>query len=259
VLSKAGDQVPVTPLLEVVGSGDKVAPEHIGPTAVNVGVMLELTTIVIVAVLAHCPASGVKVYVVVVVLSKAGAQAPVIPLLEVVGSADKVAPEHIGATAVNVGVILGLTVIVNVVVVAHCPAVGVKVYVVVWVLSTAGAQVPVMPLLVVVGSGVNVAPEQIGATAVNVGVTLGLTVIVNVVVVAHCPAVGVKVYVVVWVLSTAGAHVPVMPLLEVVGNGAIVAPEQIGPTAVNVGVMLELTTIVSVVVDAHCPAVGVKV
>ena len=50
-----------------------------------------------------------------------------IPLLDVVGSADKVAPEQIGATALKVGVTFGLTVIVNVVVVAHCPAVGVKV------------------------------------------------------------------------------------------------------------------------------------
>jgi hypothetical protein len=50
-----------------------------------------------------------------------------------------------------------------------------------------------MPLFEVVGNGAKVAPEQMGATAVNVGVTFGLTVIVNVVVVAHCPAVGVKV------------------------------------------------------------------
>ena len=63
----------------------------------------------------------------VAVLFSAGAQVPVIPLLEVVGSGDKVAPEQIGATAVNVGVIFGLTVIVNVAVVAHCPAVGVNV------------------------------------------------------------------------------------------------------------------------------------
>ena len=49
-----------------------------------------------------------------------------------------------------------------------------------------------MPLLEVVGSGDNVAPEQIGATAVNAGVTLVLTVIVNVVVVAHCPGSGVN-------------------------------------------------------------------
>ena len=61
------------------------------------------------------------------------------------------------------------------------------------VLLSAGAQVPVIPLLDVVGNGFNVPPEQIGATALNVGVMFGLTVMVNVVVVAHCPAVGVKV------------------------------------------------------------------
>lgn len=61
------------------------------------------------------------------------------------------------------------------------------------VLLSAGLQVPVIPLVDVVGNGVKVAPEQIGATAVNVGVMFGLTVIVNVVVVAHRPAVGVKV------------------------------------------------------------------
>ena len=49
----------------------------------------------------------------------------------------------------------------------------------------------------------------------------------------------------------AGAHVPVMPLLEVVGNALRVAPEHIGATALNVGVMFELTVIVSVVVVAH--------
>ena len=63
----------------------------------------------------------------VAVLSNAGDQDPVMPLVDVVGKADKVAPEQIGATALNAGVIFGLTVIVKVVVVAHCPAVGVKV------------------------------------------------------------------------------------------------------------------------------------
>ena len=53
------------------------------------------------------------------VLSKAGAQVPVMPLLDVVGSADRVAPEQMGATVVKVGVMFGLTVIVKVVVVAH--------------------------------------------------------------------------------------------------------------------------------------------
>ena len=56
---------------------------------------------------------------VVVVLSKAGDQVPVMPLVEVVGSADKVPPEHIGAMAAKVGVTAVFTVIVNVAVVAH--------------------------------------------------------------------------------------------------------------------------------------------
>ena len=61
------------------------------------------------------------------------------------------------------------------------------------VLSNAGAQVPVIPLFDVVGKAASAAPEQIAATGVKVGVTFVLTVIVNVVVVAHWPAVGVKV------------------------------------------------------------------
>ena len=42
-----------------------------------------------------------------------------------------------------------------------------------------------MLLLEVVGNAVRVAPEQIGANAVKVGVMFGLTVIVKVAVVAH--------------------------------------------------------------------------
>ena len=53
------------------------------------------------------------------VLFKAGDQVPVILLLDVVGRAVRVAPEQIGATALKVGVMFGLTVMVNVVVVAH--------------------------------------------------------------------------------------------------------------------------------------------
>jgi hypothetical protein len=40
-------------------------------------------------------------------------------LVDDVGNGDKVPPEQRGATALNVGVMFGLTVIVNVVVVAH--------------------------------------------------------------------------------------------------------------------------------------------
>ena len=53
------------------------------------------------------------------------------------------------------------------------------------VLFKAGDQVPVMLLMDVVGKGVNVVPAHIGDTAVNIGFTFGLTVIVNVVSNAH--------------------------------------------------------------------------
>ena len=42
-----------------------------------------------------------------------------------------------------------------------------------------------IPLLDVVGNAASGSPEQIGATAANVGAMFGFTVIVNVVVVAH--------------------------------------------------------------------------
>ena len=61
------------------------------------------------------------------------------------------------------------------------------------------------------------------------------------------------------VLFKAGDQVPVMPLLDVVGRAVSVAPEQMGATAVKVGVIFELTVIVKAVVVAHCPAVGVNV
>ena len=61
------------------------------------------------------------------------------------------------------------------------------------------------------------------------------------------------------VLSNAGAQVPVIPLFDIVGNAASIAPEQIAATGVKVGVIFAFTVIVSVVVVAHWPAVGVKV
>ena len=61
VLFKAGDQVPVILLFDVVGNADKVAPEQIGAIAVKVGVTVGFTVIVIVAIVAHWPAVGVNV------------------------------------------------------------------------------------------------------------------------------------------------------------------------------------------------------
>jgi hypothetical protein len=201
---------------------------------------------------AHSPAEGVKVYVVVAVLFRAGAQVPEMPFREVVGNGESEAPEQIAATGLNVGVIFGLTVMVRVVDVAHCPAVGVNVYVVVAVLFRAGVQVPEMPFREVVGNGESEAPEQIAATGLNVGVILGLTVMVRVVDVAHCPAVGVNVYVVVAVLFRAGDQVPEIPFNDVVGSGESKPPEQISETGLNVGVIeLGLIVIVNVAVVAH--------
>jgi len=74
---------------------------------------------------------------------------------------------------------------------------------------------------------------------------------VSAVVVAHCPAVGVNVYVVVVELLIEGDQLPVMPLVEVVGNAGTLAPLQYGPTAANVGVTLGVIVIVSCVVVAH--------
>ena len=58
----------------------------------------------------------------------------------------------------------------------------------------------------------------------NVGTIVGLTVILKVVVFEHCPAIGVKVYVVVAWLLIAGLHVPVIPFNELVGSVAKFPP-----------------------------------
>ena len=115
------------PLFEVVGKAFKVVPLQTPETGLNVGVTLELTVILKVVVVAHCPALGVKVYVVVVVLFKAGDHVPVIPLFDVVCKSFKVSPEQIGFTSVNVGVTFGFIVMLKVVAVAHCPTLDVKV------------------------------------------------------------------------------------------------------------------------------------
>ena len=71
-----------------------------------------------------------KVYVpLAVLLTVDGFQVPVIPLVDVPGKVGTEPPLQIlnEVPKLNVGVMFGLTVTVNVVVVAHSPAVGVKV------------------------------------------------------------------------------------------------------------------------------------
>ena len=57
----AGLQVPVTPLLDVVGSTGAALFKQSDPIELNVGVTLGVTVISIVVVVAHCPTAGVKV------------------------------------------------------------------------------------------------------------------------------------------------------------------------------------------------------
>jgi len=75
-----------------------------------------------VAVEAHCPADGVKVYVVVagvLVLIVAGLHVPVIPLVEVIGKVGGAEFWQRAPIALNVGTTGGFIVIFNVAVVAH--------------------------------------------------------------------------------------------------------------------------------------------
>jgi hypothetical protein len=53
VLFNAGDHVPLIPFVDVVGKAPKEVPAHTGPTAVNVGVMIGFTVMVMVVVFAH--------------------------------------------------------------------------------------------------------------------------------------------------------------------------------------------------------------
>lgn len=61
-------------------------------------------------------------------------------------------------------------------------------------------------------------------------------------------------------MFNAGDHVPVIPLVDVVGKADKEAPAQMSATALNVGVaMVVFTAMVRVADVAHSPAVGVNV
>jgi hypothetical protein len=83
-----------------------------------------------------------------------------------------------------------------------------------------------------------VPPTHTGATAVKEGTIFGFIVIVNEAFIAHCPAEGVNVYVVVVVLFKAGDHDPLILFKEVVGNATMLPPAQIELTPLNKGVIL---------------------
>ena len=187
----------------------------------------------------------------------AGAHVPVTPLVDVVDNV-KLPPLQIGAMGANCVVTDGVTVTVRVAANAHCPEVGVNVYVVVALLLNAGLHVPLILLMDVVGNATT-PPLQIVVSGLTIAVAPGeFTVTVMVVVVAHKPVVGVNVYVVVAVLFIAGVHVPVTAFVEVVGKLKL-PPLQIAATCVKVGTVLGLTVTVSEAVVAHPAPVGVNV
>jgi hypothetical protein len=151
--------------------------------------------------------------------------------------------------------------------VAHWPAVVVNVYEPeFWLLITEGLHVPAIPFRDVAGRRGAVVPEQrfVAEPKLNVGATIGFTVTVKVVEPRHWPAtgVGVNVYTPEVVLSTtAGLHVPAIPLSDVFGNTGTVPPvqmESVVPKA-KVGIVFAFTVTLNVVEVAHCPALGVNV
>jgi hypothetical protein len=129
----------------------------------------------------------------------------------------------------------------------------------------AGLHVPLIPLSETFDRNGTASPAQIVSVdpILNTGVIFGLTVTVNVAdAVVHCPAVGVKVYTPeAWLSTTAGLHVPLIPLRETPGNTGTPEPAHIVNDApkLNVGGWIEFTVTVNVAVVAHNPASGVKV
>jgi hypothetical protein len=60
-------------------------------------------------------------------------------------------------------------------------------------------------------------------------------------------------------LTVAGLHVPVMPLVDVIGNTGATAPLHIGSMAAKVGVTFGVTVTDNVVEVAQTPLIGVNV
>ena len=129
MLITAGFQIPVIPFNDVTGKLGAVDPWQRGPITENEGSTGASTIMFKGELVAHCPAVGVNVYVVVpgvVVLTKAF-QLPVIPLSETEGNTGAVDPSQNGPTGANDGITGAITVMSKGKLLAHNPAVGVKV------------------------------------------------------------------------------------------------------------------------------------
>lgn len=110
--------------MALVGRVGTAAPSQIVVLVpkVNVGVMLVLTDTVTITGVEHNPAVGVKVYEPEFMLSITdGLQVPVMAFVDVFGSVGTLPPAQMDILVLklNVGVMIGLTVRVNVAVVPH--------------------------------------------------------------------------------------------------------------------------------------------
>ena len=166
----------------------------------KVGVMFGFTVTEKVAIVAQNPSAGKNVYVSeTVLLISDGYHVPVMLFTDVNGNRGAVSPEQMvkDVPKSKVGTVLLFTVTVNVMGDAQCPGEGVNVYTPELVLLTSvGFHVPLMPFVELgfkFGMASSPAQMEMAVPKSNVGITFGLTVTVNVVVVAHNPAVGVKV------------------------------------------------------------------
>jgi formylmethanofuran dehydrogenase subunit D len=257
-----GDHVPLMPFGEVLDNVGDAEPAQTGANAAKSGVCTAFTVTVSTCPVAHCPASGVNVYVPLAVLSTVdGDHVPLMPFGEVLDNVGAAEPAQNGATAAKSGVCTAFTVTVSTCADAHCPASGVNVYVPLAVLSTVdGDHVPLIPFGEVVCRTGAIAPEQIGAIAAKSGVWTAFTVTASTCPLAHWPASGVNVYVPPAVLSTVdGDHVPLIPLGEVFCKTGAAEPAQNGETGAKSGVCTAFTVTASTCDDAHCPASGVNV
>ncbi len=192
VLTIAGLHVPLIPLSDTKGNDGTYPPAQIVSDVpkLKVGVTVGITVTDSVTVFAH-GSVGVNVYVLELLLSITdGPHVPASPFVEVPGNEGAVVPEQIlmDVPKLNVGVITGFTVTVNVVEDVHEPDVGVNVYTPETLLLTnEGLHVPLIPFDDVPGKFGTEPPAQIfnNVPKAKVGMMTGFTVTVNVAGVAH--------------------------------------------------------------------------
>ena len=127
-------------------------------------------------------------------------------------------------------------------------------------LIIAGFHVPVIPLVEEAGNVGGTVPTQKAAIWLNKGFVFAFTVITIDAVSLHPPE-GVKIYVdgpMIELLTVAGFHVPVIPLVEEAGNVGATVPTQKAPIWLNKGFVFAVTLMTIEAVSLHPPE-GVKI